>query len=234
MATITTPAGLPPAMVGTFYSQPLTVLGVTPFTWSLIAAPAWLSIDTVTGTLSGTPPTAGTFAFNVTVLDSATPPTTDTRAFALVVNAAAPPPPPPPPFGGGPGGRDVLRKLAASAAGIELMADGLAFFAAVLPFALSVKYPILSFSLVTSLVADFVLIGYLVWRQPVPPPGRPTARDLRGGMFAATIAAILTVGALLLVWVPMGIPGLWLTLILAIVIFVLFVQDIVAAIAAIR
>ncbi|MEU4570245.1 fibronectin type III domain-containing protein [Micromonospora sp. NPDC023956] len=64
----------PPAgKVGVPYHQQLTVNGGTaPFTWSVSAGtlPAGLTLDPVTGLLSGTPTTAGTFPFTVQVTDS--------------------------------------------------------------------------------------------------------------------------------------------------------------------
>ncbi|MFF0155779.1 fibronectin type III domain-containing protein [Micromonospora sp. NPDC005203] len=63
----------PPGRAYDPYQYQLTVTGGTsPFTWSVSAGslPAGLTLDPVTGLLSGTPTVAGTFAFTVRVTDS--------------------------------------------------------------------------------------------------------------------------------------------------------------------
>ena len=70
--TITTPA-LPTAALGTSYDQGLTTAnGAGPFTWSVTssALPAGLTLNPVTGAISGTPSSAGTSQFTVTVTDA--------------------------------------------------------------------------------------------------------------------------------------------------------------------
>lgn len=67
-----TPTALPAGVVGTAYTQALTSTGTAPFTWSISSGtlPPGLTIDTGTGTLSGTPTIAGTYNFTVQSRDS--------------------------------------------------------------------------------------------------------------------------------------------------------------------
>jgi hypothetical protein len=84
-------ASLPNALATTAYSQPLTATGgTTPYTWSLAsgALPAGLSF-TPSGTIYGTPSTAGTYNFSVQVADSTAPtPQTLAKPLSLTVRAA--------------------------------------------------------------------------------------------------------------------------------------------------
>ncbi|WP_435102361.1 putative Ig domain-containing protein [Halarchaeum sp. P4] len=71
------------------YSATLTAAGGTgPYSWSVSSGtlPDGLTLDTATGTIAGTPTTAGTYTFAVSVTDADG--TTVTREFTLVVNAA--------------------------------------------------------------------------------------------------------------------------------------------------
>lgn len=83
------PATLPDGAVGAAYSQTLTATGGTaPYVWSLAtgsALPPGLGLDPPTGVLSGTPLTAGTFNFTVTVRDSAGTPLTGSRAYTMTI-----------------------------------------------------------------------------------------------------------------------------------------------------
>lgn len=71
------------------YQAALTVTGGTPpYTWSAQNLPAWLSIDPATGTISGTPPTAGTFTgFTITATDASN--AQSSASPSLTVNPAA-------------------------------------------------------------------------------------------------------------------------------------------------
>ncbi len=71
--TISTPSPLPPGATGSPYIQVLSVAGGTsPYTFALMSGvlPAGVTLSNA-GTLSGTPTTAGAFAFTVQVTDSA-------------------------------------------------------------------------------------------------------------------------------------------------------------------
>ncbi len=80
--SITTTSPLPLAPLNTPYSVTLTATGGTGSdTWSVATGstlPSWLSLDTTTGVLSGTPTTDATATFAVTVTDSASPADTAT------------------------------------------------------------------------------------------------------------------------------------------------------------
>jgi CSLREA domain-containing protein len=85
---IITASPLPTGTIGVPYSVTLEAIGGTPpYVWSLAAGalPPGLSLDSVTGIISGTPTTAGTFGFTVQVTDSSA--VVATKQFAL-----APPP----------------------------------------------------------------------------------------------------------------------------------------------
>ncbi|RKY17359.1 MAG: hypothetical protein DRP63_03810, partial [Planctomycetota bacterium] len=68
-----TTTSLPPAYEDETYSYTVAASAGNPsnYTWSISGQPAWLSIDSTTGELSGTPPTgsAGTYTFTVEVTD---------------------------------------------------------------------------------------------------------------------------------------------------------------------
>lgn len=68
-----TTASVPAGAIGSGYSSTLTATGgVTPYSWSTSAGalPAGLHLNAGTGTISGTPTTAGTFSFSAKVLDA--------------------------------------------------------------------------------------------------------------------------------------------------------------------
>ena len=68
---------LPTAITGQPYAAAVNAQGgLTPYTFSnyKVSFPAWLSIDSATGQLSGTPPQAGTSSPSVQVVDSENPP----------------------------------------------------------------------------------------------------------------------------------------------------------------
>ncbi len=81
---------LPAGAVGQSYSQTLAASGGTPpYQWAAGPAfPAFLTLDTITGTLSGTPTAGGTFAFPVQVADSAN--RTSTSTVTLTINSPPP------------------------------------------------------------------------------------------------------------------------------------------------
>jgi len=85
---------LPQATVGAPYFAQLTATGgATPYTWSISsgALPAGLTLDGVTGQISGTPSSAGNFAFTVQVTGATG--VTRSRGMSLQVLAVTPPGP---------------------------------------------------------------------------------------------------------------------------------------------
>jgi Putative Ig domain len=90
ITTTTLPAG----QVGAAYSTLLQASGgTTPYSWGLGSGvlPAGLSLST-SGTLSGTPTTAGSFTFTIKVTDSTTPTAqTATKSLTFTVASAATP-----------------------------------------------------------------------------------------------------------------------------------------------
>jgi large repetitive protein len=86
-------ASLPTAEVGRPYNFTLTKTGGTPpYTWSLVSAPAWLSIGATTGTLTGTPPASGAPNVTIRVTDAAgaSAQTTYTLTIAAAVQISGP------------------------------------------------------------------------------------------------------------------------------------------------
>ena len=86
--TITTTESLPDGEVGTVYSQTLTATGDPTITWNVTSGtlPAGLTLDTNTGTISGTPTTASTYTFTVTATNSAG---SDSEEYTLTIKAVS-------------------------------------------------------------------------------------------------------------------------------------------------
>jgi hypothetical protein len=90
---------LPNAPTGQAYQQTLAAKGGVPFyDWRVTggALPAGLSLDRFTGTISGTPSTAGTYSFTVELRDYDSASTPVTRTFQLTVGGGGPNPTPTP------------------------------------------------------------------------------------------------------------------------------------------
>jgi len=86
------PAGSPLAggTVGVSYTDNITAQGgVTPYTFSISSGslPAGLSINSSTGTISGTPSATGTSTFTVKVTDANS--STGTNSFQITVTSAS-------------------------------------------------------------------------------------------------------------------------------------------------
>lgn len=77
---------VPNGIVGTLYSQPLALFGGTaPFTWSAVGLPAGLTMDPLTGAITGLPTVAGSANVVVTVTDASGLLNTLTTALPLTV-----------------------------------------------------------------------------------------------------------------------------------------------------
>ena len=90
--TITTPQTLPSGTTNVFYSQTLAAGGGSPgYVWSLISGvlPSGLTLSS-SGTITGTPTTAGISTFTARVTDSSL--ATATQAYTLTVTAGTLPP----------------------------------------------------------------------------------------------------------------------------------------------
>lgn len=89
-ALLITTTSLPNGTVGTAYSQTLAASGgTTPYSWSLSVGslPRGLSLNSASGTISGTPSTAGTSDFTVQVTDNAG--NTARQALRITINPTA-------------------------------------------------------------------------------------------------------------------------------------------------
>src|ERR1700722_325555 len=83
------PATLPAATQSAAYSQTFSVTpgtGTAPFTWSAASLPSWLTFNTTSATLIGTPPATGSFPFTIKVTDANG--VTASPSYKLLVNAA--------------------------------------------------------------------------------------------------------------------------------------------------
>jgi Domain of unknown function (DUF4382)/Putative Ig domain len=86
---ISTPS-LPNGVVGLSYNATLAADGgVVPYTWSIDKGtlPAELSLDSITGTISGVPTAGGDFTFTAKVSDNSTPVKSDTQRYTITIAA---------------------------------------------------------------------------------------------------------------------------------------------------
>lgn len=92
--TIACPTGSGTAIKGSlFTSNPPVVTGGTgPFTYALLSGPAWMSIDTATGVVSGVPDATGTVTYVIQVTDSLGNVTTTDPGCSVVVSKRPCPP----------------------------------------------------------------------------------------------------------------------------------------------
>jgi hypothetical protein len=75
--------------VGTAYSGSVSATGGTaPYTYGATGLPAGLALDASTGTISGTPSSAGNSSIGVTISDSSTPANTGNANYTLTIAAA--------------------------------------------------------------------------------------------------------------------------------------------------
>jgi hypothetical protein len=83
-----TTSSLPEASLCAIYSQVMAAQGgTTPYIWSLgDNSPSWLGINSASGLVTGTPPSAGTWTISITVRDSRQ--ATDTRSFSVTVRGS--------------------------------------------------------------------------------------------------------------------------------------------------
>jgi hypothetical protein len=88
-----TTSSVPSGQVGTAYTTTLAANGgTTPYSWSIGsgALPAGLTLAAASGTISGTPTTAGSFSFTAKVTDSTAPTAqTATQSFSITVAAGS-------------------------------------------------------------------------------------------------------------------------------------------------
>jgi Putative Ig domain len=88
-------SSLPNGIVATPYSGLLAAMGGTPpYYWTIAgnALPPGLSLNAISGAISGTPSGAGQFSQTVSVTDSSSPKLSGSRALTITVAVAGPPP----------------------------------------------------------------------------------------------------------------------------------------------
>ncbi len=79
---------LPNGVANVAYAATVSATGGNqPYTWSVSAGmlPAGVTLDAATGALTGTPTTAGTKSFSLTVTDATQPAVTATKAYSVVI-----------------------------------------------------------------------------------------------------------------------------------------------------
>jgi len=84
---------LPTGTVGTPYASTLAATGGTqPYAWSISTGslPSGLTLSGISGSISGTPTSAGQFSFTVTVTDSSSSQQTSTQALQISVSGPSP------------------------------------------------------------------------------------------------------------------------------------------------
>jgi len=77
--------------VGVSYSAALAASGGTlPYSWSIVSGllPGGLSLNSSTGSIAGTPTTAGTFSFTVQATDTSSPQQTATKYLSIVITSS--------------------------------------------------------------------------------------------------------------------------------------------------
>jgi hypothetical protein len=87
-----TTTSLPGGSVSTAYSATLVASGgAQPYTWAITSGnlPAGLSINSTSGTISGTPTATGTSDFTVTATDSESPAVKASAALSIIINSAS-------------------------------------------------------------------------------------------------------------------------------------------------
>ena len=89
-APVISPAALPSGTVGTAYKQTLSATGTAPISWSASGLPSWLSFDTTTHALSGTPTAAGSFSFEIKAANGVAPDATKTYTITVAAAPVAP------------------------------------------------------------------------------------------------------------------------------------------------
>jgi hypothetical protein len=83
---------LPNGVVGTPYSETVAANGgATPYAWSVSAGalPPGLALDAATGTIAGTPTTAGGYSFTVQAADSSIPQKVASQPFDITIASAS-------------------------------------------------------------------------------------------------------------------------------------------------
>lgn len=89
-----TTTSLPDAVANSSYNATLQIIGESgAVTWTATGLPSWLTLNSSTGAMTGTPPLTAVgipITIGVTAKDSASPPNTATTALNITVNATAP------------------------------------------------------------------------------------------------------------------------------------------------
>lgn len=79
---------LPPGVLGTAYATQVAATGgLVPYSWSATGLPSPLTINQISGVISGVPAASGTFTITVNVSDSSIPVLTASQQFSLTISA---------------------------------------------------------------------------------------------------------------------------------------------------
>jgi hypothetical protein len=88
---VVTTTSMPTGTVGVAYSATLLATGgTTPYAWSIASGspPGWVSLNTVSGAITGAPTNAGTFTFTARVSDAGSPQQIASNALSITISSA--------------------------------------------------------------------------------------------------------------------------------------------------
>jgi hypothetical protein len=89
---VLSPATLPNGLIGSNYNQTISASGGTaPYNFTVTSGnlPSGLLLDSLSGTISGTPDTANSYTFTVQATDAGIPQNSGTQSYTVVINSAA-------------------------------------------------------------------------------------------------------------------------------------------------
>lgn len=116
----------------------------------------------------------------------------------------------------------MLRNIATLVVAVEVVVDILAILVLVLALDPGFKQFALTWWAILTIAADVIIVVYAFFGMPGIVM---TARGLRGVIFSATIAIALTLMALVLIWIPLGLPFWWTWGILLVLLIGTLIED---------